>query len=318
MINFDLKREKILVVDDQQANIDVIKALLYIDGYTDVEYTTDSRSVIELVKTFKPDLILLDLIMPYLSGFEVMKLLKEQQLKSVNTDIYLPILVLTADISLETKQKALASGAKDFVSKPFDLIEVRCRIKNLLETKHLIKKIENRKQFFEQNYIEKSIIYNNEINSLKLDYNYSLLEIDKKNNQLLISNSNSIKNDCLLEVVKKELVLLFDKNKNVEAKIDTVVDKIKIKNRLIENSVSDEFLVLTEPDFVKKLKLKHPDLTNREIRLCSFYRMGYDTKEVANISYMNYKAVKKSVFRIRKKLSLIKQGISLTRYLQGL
>jgi len=154
MLDPTFKNAKILVVDDQQANIDVIKALLDIDGYTDVKCTIDSRLVIELVKTFKPDLILLDLMMPNLSGFEVMELLKDHQKKSLNPDKYLPILVLTADISSKTKQKALTSGAKDFLSKPFDLIEVRYRIKNLLETQYLIQKMESRKEFYEQKVIE--------------------------------------------------------------------------------------------------------------------------------------------------------------------
>jgi CheY-like chemotaxis protein len=153
MIDPTFKNAKILVIDDQQANIDVIKALLDIDGYTDVKSTTDPRSVIKLVKTLKPDLILLDLMMPYLSGFDVMELLKDQRLKSLNPDKYLPVLVLTADISREAKQRALASGAKDFLSKPFDLIEVRYRVKNLLETQHLIQKMESRKESLEQKIV---------------------------------------------------------------------------------------------------------------------------------------------------------------------
>jgi CheY-like chemotaxis protein len=156
MISEELQHAKILIVDDQKSNIDLIKAILEIDNYTDVKSTTDSRLVVELVKTYNPDLILLDLIMPNLSGYEVM-----EQLKSVYPDKYLPILVLTADVTGETKQKALAHGAKDFLCKPFDLIEVRYRIKNLLETQYLFKKIESRKELFEKNIIE-FLKYNDE------------------------------------------------------------------------------------------------------------------------------------------------------------
>ena len=156
MISEELQIAKILIVDDQQSNIDLIKAILELDCYSNINYTTDSRLVVELVETFNPDLILLDLIMPNLSGYEVM-----EQLKSVHPDKYLPILVLTADVTSETKQKALSHGAKDFLSKPFDLIEVRYRIKNLLETQYLFKKIESRKELFEKNIIE-FLKYNDE------------------------------------------------------------------------------------------------------------------------------------------------------------
>ena len=137
-----------------ESNIDVLKGLFELEGCNNIMSITDSRKVISAVKSFNPDLILLDLMMPNLSGFEVMKLLKEQQMTSLNPDVYLPILVLTADISPESKQKALRAGAKDFVSKPFDLIEVSLRIRNLLETQYLYQKLESQKQFFEEKIVE--------------------------------------------------------------------------------------------------------------------------------------------------------------------
>jgi len=153
LIQKDLKNAKILIVDDLGSNIDILTILLKADGYTNIEATTDPRTVIEYFNSFNPDLILLDLMMPHLSGFQVMELLQAEQLKSLNPK-YLPILALTSDITTETKQKALTGGAKDFLTKPFDHIEIRYRIKNLLETQYLYQKLNNQKQLLEEKIIE--------------------------------------------------------------------------------------------------------------------------------------------------------------------
>lgn len=149
MINKDLKNGKILIVDDVASNIELIRGMLEIAGYTTIESTTDSRKVLELAKVFDPDIILLDLHMPFFSGFDIMALLKAQ----LKSDKYLPILVLTADVSTEMRQKALAAGAKDFLSKPFDFIEVRLRIRNLLETQYLFQLLKVRNQSLEEKVV---------------------------------------------------------------------------------------------------------------------------------------------------------------------
>jgi len=123
----------ILIVDDQASNILLLKSILEDEGYYNLMTTVDSRQVISLVKEFQPDLILLDLMMPHLDGYAVM----EQLRLIIPADTYLPILVLTADATSQAKQRALGMGAKDFLTKPFDNIEVLLRIKNLLETRSL-------------------------------------------------------------------------------------------------------------------------------------------------------------------------------------
>lgn len=124
MSDFNLKNSRILIVDDQQDNIDVLNDFLEIQGYSTIESTTDPRKVAGLFVEFNPDIILLDLSMPYMTGFEVMEQLKTL----VDASTYLPILVLTADVAVETKRKALQSGACDFLTKPFDLIELQARV----------------------------------------------------------------------------------------------------------------------------------------------------------------------------------------------
>jgi K+-sensing histidine kinase KdpD len=128
-----LDEARILLVDDEPPNVRLLQRTLEHAGYVNVEATTDSRRVAGLLAEFEPDIILLDLLMPHLDGFEVM----DQLTRLVPPSTYLPVLVLTADITTETKRKALARGAKDFLTKPFDLEEVLLRIHNMLEIRQL-------------------------------------------------------------------------------------------------------------------------------------------------------------------------------------
>ena len=124
---------RILIVDDQPANVELLEAILDGAGYKDVLGTTDPREVIRLHHEFEPDLILLDLMMPHMDGFAVMSQLAAR----IPAGEYLPVLVLTADITPEARARALSAGAKDFVTKPLDHLEVLLRIRNLLETRQL-------------------------------------------------------------------------------------------------------------------------------------------------------------------------------------
>ena len=126
----DVLHGKILIVDDQQANILLLEQMLRGAGYLSITSTRDSEKVCELHLVHRYDLILLDLQMPGMDGFQVMENLKE-----IETGGYLPVLVVTAQPN--HKLRALKAGAKDFVSKPFDLAEVLIRVYNMLEVRLL-------------------------------------------------------------------------------------------------------------------------------------------------------------------------------------
>ncbi|MHB8522051.1 MAG: adenylate/guanylate cyclase domain-containing protein [Limisphaerales bacterium] len=126
----DILNAKVLVVDDQEANVRLLERMLAGAGYASVASTMDPHAVCGLHRNNRYDLILLDLQMPGLDGFQVMEGLKE-----IETDGYLPVLVITAQA--DHKLRALKAGARDFVSKPFDLAEVLMRVHNLLEVRLL-------------------------------------------------------------------------------------------------------------------------------------------------------------------------------------
>jgi putative two-component system response regulator len=133
MTSEPIQQARILIVDDEDANIAFLRRTLEPEGYRRIESTTDPRDAVRLYDEFGPDLILLDLRMPHLDGFGVLELLRPR----IEGEIYLPVVVLTSNGTNEAKHKALASGAKDFLTKPLSPTEVRLRIRNLLETRLL-------------------------------------------------------------------------------------------------------------------------------------------------------------------------------------
>jgi PAS domain S-box-containing protein len=136
MINpTDILAARILIVDDQESNVLLLESLLDSAGYTNVTNTTNPVEVCALHRKHAFDLILLDLQMPIMDGFQVLA-----GLKTNANDPYVPVIVLTAQPG--HKLQALQSGAKDFISKPFDLIEVKTRIHNMLEVRLLYRKLE--------------------------------------------------------------------------------------------------------------------------------------------------------------------------------
>ena len=126
----DILKASVLIVDDQDANVLLLERMLEGAGYTSVTSTMDPLEVCELHRTHRYDLIVLDLEMPGMDGFKVM-----EGLKKIETDGYLPVLVITAQP--DHKLRALGVGAKDFISKPFDLAEVLARVYNMLEVRLL-------------------------------------------------------------------------------------------------------------------------------------------------------------------------------------
>lgn len=129
----DLLNAKILIIDDAEANLKLLEDLLAKEGFHQIVSTADPTHALDLFKAFEPDLILLDLMMPELDGYALLEIFS----RHIARDEYLPILVLTADATIGAKRKALALGAKDFLTKPFDTIEAMLRVWNLLETRML-------------------------------------------------------------------------------------------------------------------------------------------------------------------------------------
>jgi signal transduction histidine kinase/DNA-binding response OmpR family regulator len=123
----------LLLVDDEEANLDLLEVLLQGEGYEEIVRTSDARQAIPLWERHAPDLVLLDLHMPHRDGFAILDDIRAR----TAPDDYRPVLVLTADATPEAKERALSSGARDFLNKPIDATEALLRVHNLLETRVL-------------------------------------------------------------------------------------------------------------------------------------------------------------------------------------
>jgi putative two-component system response regulator len=143
---------RILIVDDHQSNLDLLQAVLTAAGYTNLSTTSDARTVEAMHRSQRFDLILLDIRMPFLDGFQVMAHLAE-----VHRDDYLPILVLTAQDDPTTRRRALEQGAKDFVTKPFEAADVLLRVRNMLEVRKLYNERQSQNEVLEARVQERTL-----------------------------------------------------------------------------------------------------------------------------------------------------------------
>jgi PleD family two-component response regulator len=133
-------KARVLIIDDEPANVALLERLLRREGFQHITSTTDARQAVTLYAPDETDIILLDLLMPHLDGFALL----EQFARRIGPNSFVPILVLTADVTVETRRRALSLGAKDFLVKPIDAVETVLRIVNLLETRFLFKLLSGR------------------------------------------------------------------------------------------------------------------------------------------------------------------------------
>lgn len=152
MLAENLSSARILVVDDEPANIKFLRRVLEPEGYRELMSTTDPAEVLGLCREDPPDLVLLDVMMRGMDGFEVLRRLQVQ----AEPGSFLPVLVLTSDHTHEAKRKALAGGAKDFLTKPLSPAEVRLRVRNLLETRFLHRQLKDQNRLLEERVRERT------------------------------------------------------------------------------------------------------------------------------------------------------------------
>lgn len=133
MIAERIQAARILMVDDEEANLQLLRRILEPAGFHNLRTTTHPEEVLPLCLEERPDLVLLDIVMPAQGGFEILSALREQ----LGEEEYLPVLILTSDHSAEAKRRGLSAGAQDFLTKPLSPAEVRLRVRNLLETRFL-------------------------------------------------------------------------------------------------------------------------------------------------------------------------------------
>lgn len=151
----DITDARILIVDDEPANVRLLERILERDGFTEIESTNDPRHFLAIFGNKRPDMVLLDLHMPVLDGFAVLDQLRGR----IGQNDFVPILVLTADITPQAKQRALSAGAHDFLTKPVDPTEVMLRIRNLLRTRVYYQQLQGQNEVLERKVRERTRKY---------------------------------------------------------------------------------------------------------------------------------------------------------------
>ena len=147
----NLKEGRILIVDDNLSNVKLLERVLGMSGYSHIRSVTDPRQALDTFRAFQPDIILLDISMPYLDGFEVL-----EQLKRHGDDPYLSVIMISAQSEQENRMRALDLGVNDFIGKPFEASEVQMRIRNLLHIRQLHLQVLEHNRTLEQRVEERT------------------------------------------------------------------------------------------------------------------------------------------------------------------
>lgn len=292
---------KILIIDDEEESIAVLEYLLEELNY-EVHSIQHPLLAIETIRKVAPQLIILDWIMPEKSGIQVL-----QEIKSFPDLVNIPVIISTGiRINSADLKTALDAGAFDFVRKPIDEIELSARVASAISTFEYMRKIvEMQIEAAEQ--------------ELRLAETKSKLlqnELDKKERELIASTISVLHNKKLINTIKEDLL---SNETNVDEANKKQVLKFLTKYENVANSFNwqmfEKRFTELNVEFYKNLRFRFPDLTSGELRLCAFYKIGLSSKEIAILNYSNYEAVRKAVYRIRKKMK-ITDKTELTLFLQ--
>ena len=281
--------KKILIIDDEPDSIEVFELLL-----TNLNYEVVSESnplnAIKMIQTTQPDLVILDWLMPQMEGIEVLRNIKSTlEIKEIPVIISSGIRTQSSNL-----QTALSVGAIDFLKKPIDEIELEARVASAIKlydylrnTQKMQQEIHAKEMQIEQN---KALFYQNELN--------------KKNREMLVSAVTIFQNKKLVSILKSEI---FDEISELSEEHKSLVAKVLDRYENISSSINwdmfEKRFTKLNSEFYNKLNVEFPDLSTGEQRLCAFFKLGLSTKEIAIINYSSYEAIRKAIYRIRKKLN---------------
>ena len=271
------EKANILIVDDIPSNIRLMVSILDENGYS-VSYAQSGSHAIDLCKKVSFDLILLDIMMPGMDGFEVCEVLKSME----NTN-EIPIIFLTARTDQDSILKGFEIGGVDYVTKPFNEKELLVRIRTHLDLKHTRDALRSELEFKKRMMTE---------------------------NALFITRRTELGNSIIsdLRQINKET------HNEYSDRILTAVSKLK---NLIQGQDWKEFEIRFEEEhgkFRENLIMMHPDLTPNEIKLCTFLRLDMSSKEISEITQQSVRALETARSRMRKKLGL-ERSDNLVQYL---
>lgn len=281
---------KVLVIDDDYHSLVSTSSYLAKSGY-EVTKDTNPENAISLVKTFKPDFIILDWYMNGMDGIEVLKRLKEDdQTKAIPAMIISGIKITSEDLKI-----AFEAGAIDYIRKPIDYIEFSARLNSMLT---LVKSYQDNRKNLELLYEkEKEVILEREKNLKHI--------LDMKNKELATNALRLVRNYNLVSELQQDIQEFA---RHIDSKNSQELISIVSKyNESHENNEWEEFEVCfrdVHPNFYLNLAKQFPGLTQRELRLAALFKMNMTSKEIASLTYSTYEGIKKAKTRLKKSLKL--------------
>lgn len=277
-----MSKQKIIVIDDDDDSREICRRILT-DQNFEVSTLNDAEGAPEHIRNLDPSLILSDWDMPLKGGLELI-----DELQSDKHNCEIPVIMMTGKYtSPQNLRTALEKGASDFISKPLNEIELVARVKSAVKTYSILR---------EKEVLMKEII-------------------ERKEREVSTFHANIIRNKKLLETIKNEISSLLTESNPYRQAVMQVIEKYEKQNNHVNTDINEQLYTELTSAFTSNLKKMYPDLTKGEIKLCEFFRMGYGYKDVSNLLYMNYEAVRKAVYRIKKKLQ-VTQTLELIELLQ--
>jgi len=294
--------KRILIIDDEPDAIAVLEWILERLHY-EVFSISDPFETEKAIKESSPDLIILDWLMPIREGIVVLK-----EIKAIPEFMEIPVIISTGvRTQSEDLKIALESGAIDFIKKPIDEIELEARVASAIKIR---------------DYINQSRRMQDEIHIKELeiaDAKTKLLqnELTKKEREMVVVAVSLFQNKELLCKLKMDIFEEKDRfNDQDQQYLIQVLDKYDNIARSFNWQLFEKRFTELNTDFFTKLTTEFPSLTAGDLRLCALFKVGMSIKEVAILSYSNYEAIRKAVYRIRKKLGL-HEKVELNLFLQG-
>ena len=282
--------KQILIIDDEPDAIAVLELLLEKIGYI-ICSTLDPCNIIETLKNSPVELIMLDWQMPEIDGIDVLK-----QIRSYSEFADIPVIIVTGVYMNSSDLKlALDIGATDYLRKPIDKIELEARVANSLRSVDCNKK-----------KIDMALeLKNKQLEHVKTKANLLQYEVEKKEREMMAAAINIIQNKQLITSLKSDF---FDSRIKFDFLQHKLLKQIFNKYDNMANSLNWELFekrfIELNSNFFTNLTNEHPTLTWGELRLCALFKIGFSLKEVSALNYSNYDAVRKAVYRIRKKMEI--------------
>jgi DNA-binding response OmpR family regulator len=294
---------KILVIDDEPEAIDVLELLLSNLNYEITGVNNPLEALFTLVQ-LSPDLVILDWEMPQKEGLDLLK-----EIKAIPSLIEIPVIISTGKRTQPNDLKnALKYGASDFIRKPVEPIELEARVASAINTYYYIK---GTREAQEKKYTKELAVEHEKEKQLKT-------ELSKKDREMIAASVSVFQSERLLSKIKSDIL-----NEKIDYKLENKIHLSQVFNKYdnIANSFNWELFrkrfAELNSDFYSQLRADFSSLTPGELRICAFFKVGMSKKEIATLSYSNYEAVRKAIYRIRKKLQLdeeIELGAFLEKY----